>query len=166
MIVADNGHQAGCTSSFPGMLARGRTFKAVELTSATRSAPWLTVFNIVMIAVGILERGNAKVIALWSIVILLYVVARTALIKRVPINVRTDRVSYSLAPVGLWLDHFSYFGMLAYVVIMTNHAELSSSGAGKLILNFVVAFLVFICITPIWSYFIFRKRQKDGALNR
>ena len=166
MIVADNGHHAGCTSSFPGMLARGRTFKAMELTFARRNAPWLTMVNIVMIAVGVIERSNAKVIALLSIVILLYVLARTALIKRVPINVHTDKVSYSLAPISVWLDHFSYYGMLAYVVLMTGHAELATSGLAKLVLFFLVAFLAFICVTPIWSYFIYRKRQRETALNR
>lgn len=160
MIVADNGRHAGCTSSFPGMLAQGRTFRAMEITSATRNAPWLTMFNIAMLAVGILERSNPKVIALWSIVTLLYVVARIVLIKRVSINVRTERVSYSLAPLGVWLDHFSFVGLLAYAVFSTNYAELSAPGFARLILELLIAVLIFIFITPIWSYFIYRKHQR------
>lgn len=158
MIVVDNGRDLGCTPIFPGALSNGRTFKATELAAARRYAGLRTIFQLLMTAIGIVERSNSVFMSRWIYVILIYVTWRMLYRKKVSINVATERVSYSLAPLMVWLDHFSCFVMLFFGVYLTNNYFMPPYDIWQIFSLFSAGFVTIIGLAPIWSYCVYRKK--------
>lgn len=160
MIVIKNGKQVGCTPFYPGALSGKRAFRAMDLSSARRYA-WLCImFHVAMMAVGVLEIKNAEFISFWSRVTLLYIVVRLFLRRRSSISVEPGRGAYSLAPLEIWLDHFSCAAMLLLVVLVTNNFLRPPYEINNLMSFVSVALIILVGLAPVWSYFLFRRRWR------
>ncbi|WP_153242631.1 hypothetical protein [Frateuria defendens] len=157
MIVVNNGRAFGCTPFFPGVLSNGRAFKVVELGAARRYAVWCVAIHLFFIFAGMVERGDPVFINNWSAMILFYVVVRIVSRRRVLINV-DDKVSLSLAPVSIWLDHFSCFIMLLFCLLVTNNYFMPPYGFIKIISVISVVVVLTVGLSPAWSYFLYKKR--------
>jgi hypothetical protein len=158
MIVIKNGKQVGCTPFYPGVLSGKRAFRAMDLSSARRYAWLCTVFHVAMIVAGVLGIKNDEFISYWSRVILFYIVVRIFLRRLSSISVEPGRGSYSLAPLEIWLDHFSCAAMLLFVVLDTNNFLLPPYETNNLLSIISVVFIVLVGFAPVWSYFVFRRR--------
>lgn len=159
MITISNGNVTGCAVFPPGMLARGRTFKVIEIASATRYAWLWAIFHVAMMLVGVSAHDSEHFLSKWITVIFAYVIFRVFRTKRVSVNVVTENVSYSLAPISVWVDHFSYYSMLLLGIFLTNNYLMPPYDPVRIFAVICALFVTFVGAGPIWSYSVYRRNN-------
>lgn len=160
VIVVKNGRSCGVSIFFPGTLAHGRTFKVVDLTWAKRYALLRTIFHLVMIALIIFGSRDGALLRALDVVTLCYVVLYTAFVKRVSISVAEERVTYSLAPVTIWLAHFSYFGLLLVCLLLSiNYSYPPANGLVVITVLITMGVALFL-VAPIWAYIVYKRESQ------
>ena len=158
MIIADNGREQAVTIFYPGSVAGGRTFHARQLVGVKRVLGYKIGFQLLMLAAGFTEVP--WVISAGSPLILAYTIWKVWSTPMVALNARTQHLRCSLAPFGVWLDHYSFFGMLLCWMLWANHylrPPYDASGLISLLGSSICAVFV---LAPLWSWHVLRQRTR------
>lgn len=155
MIVVRDNNAMGYTAFFPMPPKHGGARLFIDLLHIFQYVRLYIIANVAItvlcILVDLYSPENFKYVAALAF---FYVAIRIFRMKRVPIMVDAATVIYSLAPIPIWIDHFSYYFMLLCVVAV------ASIPSYYLFALPVEVALLGLWLAPIWAFIVYKRRYE------
>lgn len=156
MFAFECGGGSGVTVFYPGLMAGRRQFHAYRESSLEKHVFMRIAFQCVIAIAMCMLFAMGFNLAWIGVTVFVWVLVRLRSFERVVVAGSSDAINVRCASVPLWIDHFTYYGLILSTLILGAGIGFSHDGLWGVIYKIAFGLAVFVGMGPIWSL-IFRR---------